>query len=156
LHGEGEERALLVAADAPDESLRAGLASQLEAGFPDGPPRLQLLDRQTFATIERLIEAGILQKTGAANTLYRAPDGDRPVQDARPRRLAEARARLAESERKRRMAQVLGAGGFAGEALAPLREAVETALQALAHWEGEKADAPLPLAVIDAALVGKA
>ena len=51
------------------------------------------------------------------------------------------------------MAQVLGAGGFATEALAPLRESVEKTVQALALWQGHEAETPPALGLIDSALV---
>jgi hypothetical protein len=66
--------------------------------------------------------------------VYRAPGGESLGNDGRSSRLAEARDRLAQGEHKRRMANVLAAGGFATEALIPMREAVETALQALTLW----------------------
>ena len=65
------------------------------------------------------------------------------------RRLTEARDRLAQGERQRRMANVLTEGGFAAEALAPMREAVEVAMQALNLWQGHDADTPPALSLID-------
>ena len=51
------------------------------------------------------------------------------------------------------MAKVLTAGGFSIEALVPMREAVETALQALTHWQGHNATALPTLGLIDSTLV---
>jgi hypothetical protein len=51
------------------------------------------------------------------------------------------------------MANVLAAGGFATEALIPMREAVETALQALTLWRGHDAGTPPALGLIDATRV---
>ena len=51
------------------------------------------------------------------------------------------------------MAKVLTEGGFAAEALAPMREAVEVALQALNLWQGHDADTPPVLSLIDSVLV---
>jgi hypothetical protein len=51
------------------------------------------------------------------------------------------------------MAKVLTEGGFATEALAPMRDAVEVAVQALALWQGHAADKPPALGFIDSALV---
>ena len=51
------------------------------------------------------------------------------------------------------MANVLTAGGFAAEALAPMHEAVEVAMQALTLWQGHDAASPPALSFIDAALV---
>ena len=51
------------------------------------------------------------------------------------------------------MAMVLKEGGFSTEALAPMRDAVETALQALALWRGHNAEAPSDMEWIDSMLV---
>jgi len=154
LHGKGEQQTLLVVADRLDDALRSTLTRQLQAQFPDQPPQLQLLDRDAFATIQQLIEAGVLNANQAtARTLYRAPAAGRPRDDGQSRRLAEARDHLAQGEHKRRMAKVLAEGGFSTEALVPMREAVEAALQALTHWQGHNAEAPPTLALIDSTLV---
>jgi hypothetical protein len=154
LHGEGEQQTLLVVANRLDDVLRNTLTRQLQEQFPDQTPQLQLLDREAFATIRQLIEAGVLNANqDTARTLYRAPATDRPKDDGQSRRLTEARNRLAQGEHKRRMAKVLADGGFAVEALNPIREAVETALQALTHWQGHDAEASPDLELIDSMLV---
>ncbi len=51
------------------------------------------------------------------------------------------------------MAKVLTEGRFPIEALVPMREAVETALQALTHWQGHNAEAPPDLGLIDSTLI---
>jgi hypothetical protein len=154
LHGEGEQRTLLVVADRLDGTLQDALTRQLQAQFPDQTPQLKLLDRETFATIQQLIEAGILSANqDTATTLYRAPAADRAADDGQSRRLSEARDRLARSGHKQRMARVLTEGGFSAEALAPMREAVETALHALTFWRGHNAETPPALGLIDSTLV---
>ena len=130
------------------------LARQVQEQFPDQTTQLKLLDRDAFATIQQLIEAGILNANqNTARTLYRAPATNRPKDDGQSRRLTEARERLAQGEHKRRMAKVLTEGGFSTEALVPMREAVETALQALTHWQGHNAETPPTLGLIDSTLV---
>jgi hypothetical protein len=154
LHGEGERQTLLVVADRPDEALQSALARQLRERLPERQPQVKVLDRDTYAIIQELIEAGVLTANrDTARTVYRAPTGERPADDGRSGRLAEARERLARSEHKRRMANVLAAGGFATEALVPMQEAVETALEALTHWRGQDAGTPPTLGLIDSLLV---
>lgn len=51
------------------------------------------------------------------------------------------------------MAKVLNTGGFATEALVPIREAMEIALHALVLWQGHDAETPLALGLIDSTLV---
>ena len=53
------------------------------------------------------------------------------------------------------MAKVLAEGGFVTEALTPMREAVETALHALAiRWDWKTA-APMPIDLVNVELVKK-
>ncbi len=139
LHGEGEQQTLLVVADRLDDALQSALSRQLNDQFPDQTPQLKLLDRDAFATIRQLIEAGILSTNqDTARTLYRATAENAPKDDEHLKRLKEACNHLARGEHKRRMAKVLKEGGFSTEALAPIRDAVETALQALALWQDQK------------------
>ncbi|MCU7919272.1 MAG: DEAD/DEAH box helicase [Candidatus Thiodiazotropha sp. (ex Epidulcina cf. delphinae)] len=151
LHGEEGQQTLLVVTDRLDEALRSTLTRQLEARFPDRTPQLKLLDREAYATIQQLIQAGILSANrDSTRALYNAPT-DRL--DEKSKQLNEAREQLARSEHKRRMSQVLKKGGFAVEALAPMQEAVETALHALALWHGRDAETPPDPEWIDAMLV---
>ena len=65
-----------------DDALQRTLARQLQERFPDRTPQLQLLDRDAFATIRRLIDAGVLHANpDTARTLYRAPAADTPRDD---------------------------------------------------------------------------
>jgi len=107
---------------------------------------------QPLATIQQLIEAGILSanETGA-RTLYRSTD--QPEDNELQKRLADARELLARSEHKRHLQNVLIEGGFAAEALAPVRDAVETGLQALVIWQGHDSEAPPEPGLIDSVLV---
>jgi hypothetical protein len=154
LHGEGERPTLLVVAERPDEALQRALLRHVQERFPDRRPHVKLLDRETFATIQELIEAGVLNvNRDSARTVYRAPAGEKPTDDGQSIRLAEAHDRLSQSEHKRRMAKVLTEGGFSTEALVPMHEAVETALQALTHWRGHDAGTLPTLGLIDSILV---
>ncbi|MBL3600961.1 MAG: DEAD/DEAH box helicase [gamma proteobacterium endosymbiont of Lamellibrachia anaximandri] len=137
LHGKGAQQTLLVVADRLSDALQSALTRQLQEQFPEQTPQLKLLDRDAFATIQQLINAGVLNTNqDAARTVYRAPTTDKPKDDEQSKRLTEARNRLAQSEHKRRMAKVLTEGGFSTEALVPMREAVEMALRALLFWRG--------------------
>ncbi len=154
LHGGGEHKTLLVVANRIDGALQDTLTRQLKEQFPEQTPQLQLLDRDAFASIRQLIEAGVLSTNqDTARTLYRASAEDGAKDDEQVKRLQMARNHLAQSEHKRRMAKVLKEGGFSVEALAPMGEAVETALQALSLWRGHNAETPLDLEWIDSVLV---
>ncbi len=154
LHGEGNQQTLLVVAERINDALQSALARQLHDLFPEQTPQLKLLDRNTFATIHELIEAGVLsanQETG--RTLYRASAEDDLKDDEQLKRLNQAHNHLAQSEHKRRMTKVLKEGDFATEALVPLREAVEIALQALAIWQGHDSETEMDPEWINSALV---
>jgi superfamily II DNA or RNA helicase len=154
LHEAAAQQTLLVVADRLDDTFRKTLSRQLRDQFPDGAPKLQLLDRAAYRTVLQLIEAGVLQaKTDTVRTLYRAPAMDRTADDEPSERLTEARDRLARGEHKRRMANVLATGGFPAEALAPMREAVDTAMHALTLWQGHHVEGPPALGLVDSALV---
>ncbi|MCU7858488.1 MAG: DEAD/DEAH box helicase, partial [Candidatus Thiodiazotropha sp. (ex Lucinoma kastoroae)] len=154
LHGEGEQQTLLVVADRLDNTLQSTLTRKLRELFPGQTPQLKLLDRDAFATIRQLIEAGVLNTNqDTARTLYRSPAADSPIDNGLSRRLAEALDHLAKGEHKRRMAKVLEDSGFTMEALVPMHEAVEISLQALTLWQGHNADTPPDLGLIDSVLV---
>lgn len=154
LYQAGEQQILLVVADHLSDELRSDLDRQLSSQFPVQTPQLKLLDQNAYAAIQELMAAGILNlNQERARTLHRASDSDRQQVDAQARRLTQARARLLEGERKRSMAQLLSDGGFGSEAVAPLRDAVDSTLQALLVWQGQEAESPPTLGVIDSLLV---
>jgi len=154
LHQAGEQQILLVVTDQPNNNLRSDLERQLNNEFPEQTPQLKLLDRNAYTAIQDLIAAGILNiNQESSRTLHRAAATARSEDDARAKRLAKAREHLALSEHKRRMAQVLSQGGFSLEAIIPMREAVETALQALLLAQGQEIETPPALGLIDKRLV---
>lgn len=69
------------------------------------------------------------------------------------KRLTEARKALARSEHKQRMARVLIDGDFVTEAITPMKDAVGTALLALAVWQGHDAETPLETKAIESLLI---
>jgi hypothetical protein len=146
---------------AADRSTAAALVRDCFAG-PEPPPELELFDRATFAAIERLADAGVLQfAAGGASPLYRSRVlAAEPADLERRRRQARSRELCEQAERKGRMATLLAGGGFPVEALAPLREALEIGLRALALVSGGGEEPPgdgtgareLPMSWIEANL----
>jgi superfamily II DNA or RNA helicase len=100
------------------------------------PAHLELLDQATFEAVERLAAAGIVQLAPAGRLLHRSPALADPQAVSVQRRLLLARQCFARGERNQRMATLLAEGGFPGEALPPLAEAVQAALMCLAHLAG--------------------
>ncbi len=127
------------AGDAERAALAAALRRHADAAAP--LPALEVLDRASFAAVERLVEAGLLEHTAAGRRLlHRSPALQAPSGDERRRRLEQAREILDQAQRKVRMAAVLAGGGFPLEALAPLREGIETGLRSLLWMAPSAAD----------------
>jgi ERCC4-related helicase len=156
LHGEGAQQTLLVVTNRLNDALQSALIRQLQEQIPEQTPQLKILDRDAFATIQQLIDAGVLNTNqDTVRTMYRAPAADKQKVDEQSKQLTEARNRLAQSEHKRRMAKVLTEGGFSTEALVPMREAVETALHALLFWRGQDTESPPTQELIEQTLIQK-
>ncbi len=127
--GEGESRTLFaVVKDSPEkvhtQMSEAAKSQGVEAG-------LEVIDQKTMATIQRLVDAGILSMNGPEKTLYRSPGAEKEDTQARKRRLDKGQQRLAEARRQLEMAHVLAAGGFEAEAIPPLGQSLEGALGSL-------------------------
>jgi hypothetical protein len=146
-------RPALVVVDDQAEQL-AGRVRRLHrraCGDEAGP--VEVIDRNTYATLQRLAELGLIEPAAGGVELHRAEGlGGKPR--AEQHRDA-ARPHLDAAERKLQLARHLDAGGFAAEALEPARQAAEAALRALACIDGGRpaADQPLPAATVHGALV---
>jgi len=132
------------------EQLDKSLSNSLQQSVNDNLPghTLEVLDRTTFETIQRLIENGVLTLNPQAQTLHQSAAMEKPQQEAKIRRLNKARKRLQQAERKHSMARVLSDGGFVIEALPALGEAVEGGLESLALLENHETT-PLTIAFIE-------
>jgi hypothetical protein len=123
------------------------------------PPLLELVDRHTLETIQRLSQAGFLKvETAHARTLYTTPLISSPVKEERERLREQARMIMTETARKIKLSAHLQAGGFSVEALPILSDAVELSLKALCCLAGEKIDTssdPVPLAQVEGLLTTK-
>jgi hypothetical protein len=155
IHGPRDgEQLVLAVLDRADEALHRSIVEAVDQHFPMDSTRLELLDRNTYASIQRLLQAGVLHLgSGPGQSLHRSPSLEHKHVQERALRLKEARRRLAAAEPKQRMARVLAEGGFPIEAMAPLGEALETALQSLAHLLGEEAGKRITMATVESRLV---
>ncbi len=155
LHGEPTRQTLLaVSGNAPNEQLKTDLQQQIKDNFPEKTPQLELIDRNTFATIQHLIKAGVLSMGAApVQTLHSTGKQTQNHDEQHRKQLAEVRKRFAKTERQQRMASVLAEGGFVLEALAPLGEAIEAMLCAMASLYHKDGDIPVSEAFIESALL---
>ena len=110
---------------------------------PLAPVRLEVMDQETHAAIERLVAAGLLAPTaGPVRPLFPAPTalvGPPPLTDAEQARLAFLREQTA---RKLRATTLLGDAGLTEEARPPLLDAIHLRARVLAmeHRLPEPAD----------------
>jgi len=148
---DAEGREVLVAVVDEAEQVRPMAGRLLRDAFEGADcPGLEVLDRTTYETIQRLIAQGLLQPVAGVSLLHggkAAVETDRAI---RERRLGEARRIMDQAERKRKMSSVLRDGGFRVEAMPAMREAVESALKAVVRMAGGKAmeDGEAPLAAL--------
>jgi len=151
--------ATLVVVDRDPEQV-AGVVRRLHkeayGGVPPGP--VEVLDRRTYETLQRLADLGLVRFDGGAGAeLHRSEGLKRPGPTPEEKRREKAAELAGEAGKKIRMGQVLADGGFPKEALAPVREAVELAVRALAVLSGiEEAGAsadPVPAGAIRGKIV---
>jgi hypothetical protein len=139
-----EREVLLVVLDGD----AAAVAAERErlAGEAEGDaPRIEVLDRATYQTIERLTEAGLLHTTSEMQSeMVRSSLLADPAEAIRRQRLAQCTEWLGCAERKLRMAMLLSQGGFAEEAMPALSECLELARNAQATMRGEAVAGDLP------------
>jgi hypothetical protein len=142
---DGQE-VLLVVLDG-DAAAAVGERKRLTDAVNADAQRIEVLDRATYETIERLKGAGLLHATSEGqNELVRSPLLPDPAEAVRRQRLAQCTEWLGGAERKLRMAMLLAQGGFAEEAMPALRECLELASNAQAAMRGEaiEGDTPAP------------
>ncbi len=134
---EGGGEATLVVVDDEVEQL-APVVKRLyaESGQTGG---IEVLDRRTFEAVERLVSLGLASwpKEGRVD-VQRSSALKRPGPSPEEIRRRQAGHRLDQAERKAKVAETLGDGGFHREALAAVRDGIELALHALQCLAGEE------------------
>ena len=91
------------------------------------PSEVEVIDAAAWEALQRLARRGLVPALAAV--VQSGPDGSAA---AEARRRERAATLMEEARRKLKMAGVLRIGGFAVEALAPVREAVEIGIRATA------------------------
>lgn len=153
LHRTDVHPTVLAVADQVDEPLRASLKRAIAVSYGESGPNLEVIDRATFETIQRLMQSGILRPgTHASEALYQSASIQ---QGAAADRRRAALEQLSRADRPRKMAMLLIEGGFVVEACKPMRDAVEAATKALAALAGEHDTEIVPLRVVTSHLIGR-
>jgi hypothetical protein len=154
----GQKTILAVVDTRPDEA-RPVAKRLLQESFTGSSdlPTLELVDRKTYETIQRLVEAGFLQANEAfIRQFHKNPAFDKNLESPEEKQLGLAKEMISGVHRKIEMSTVLSGGGFAVEAVAPIGEAVELAVKASALMAGEvqlSKEKELPLAPIQSRIV---
>jgi len=86
----------------------------------------------------------VLSLNDKSQTLHQSKPQDKSEIEKKQQYLKKAKKQLGEAEHKYNMANLLGSGGFAVEAMPALGEAVEGALQSLALLDGQEV---IPLSI---------
>ena len=103
----------------------------------DGP-RIEVLDRRSYDTIQRLTGIGALQTAPTpSQELHRSPRLAVTAAEPDRQRLAKGAEFLGNAERKLRMALLLAEGGFAAEAMPALDACLQLAADARRLMTGE-------------------
>jgi superfamily II DNA/RNA helicase len=122
------DRTMLVVVDKLDPVIKPKIEGFLQS--QNDSMKLELLDQQTFALLQRLQEAGIISiHSKDSQSLYRSEAANRSYQTEMQRLLDEAKKMFKEGERKMKMSNILASGGFPLEALPPAKEALSLGLK---------------------------
>ena len=143
----GDALLLLESRQAPDgsevllavlEDEDAAAAEQQRRAAGDGP-RIEVLDRRSYDTIQRLTGIGALQTAPTpSQELHRSPRLAAAGAEPDRQRLAKGAEFLGNAERKLRMALLLAEGGFAAEAMPALDACLQLAADARRLMTGEE------------------
>ena len=102
-------------------------------GDPLAPVQLEVLDRATDETLQRLAEAGLLALTSrCTRPLWPLPEASAAPASLSPAERERAEGFRQQGARRLKMARLLEEGGLSEEARVPLLEAIHLSARALA------------------------
>ena len=143
VHLEQRGEVVLAVVDRLDSTLVSELDETFKMHFGQAQGHLEVLDQATFETLQRLARSGIIQFTqGPTGSDHDSKDADSKAALEKQRNEARRRKRLQAAKEKLRMSQLLADGGFINEALAPISDALDNSLAALAGKIGIEIDEP--------------
>jgi superfamily II DNA or RNA helicase len=99
---------------------------------PLAPVQLEVMDRATYETIQRLIAAGLISQTTRASRSLLPGENNPESTPLSPEETAKAKAHRDQADRKLKMVRLLGEGGFDEEIRPILLEALHALGRALA------------------------
>lgn len=114
---------------------------------------INVIDSETMATIQRLVEAGVLSFNTAQQTVIGAKNPQPDFSKRKQSWIKSAMKRFDQVEHKFKMAELLMTGGFEQEAVKPGHEALELAISCLYEVTCGKQKEKVDLAIIEKQLV---
>ncbi len=128
---------ILAVSEHDSPTLREQTQAIVHACYPQQAPELEMLDLQTFATIQRLAQAGLLTLHPQMRALYGCAENVASESSSIPAHWLEAaRQKRQQAERPWRLSLLLFNSEFYQEAFKPWREAIELLLVAVAWQQG--------------------
>ncbi len=153
-HGEnGDPKGTLVVMDRNLDQVTGVIKRLHKQAFADSgtEDQIEILDRSTFETIQRLAKLGLLHfPAEGPDDIHRSTALPLSQTSEAELRRKKAKSLITEAERKLGMGRLLDKGGYSKEALGPIHEAVELTIKGMAvliKAEDDK-QAPVPTAVI--------
>jgi len=118
--------------------------------------QLEVIDKATYDTIQRLCQMGILSfNNEKAIQLHQTQANGDAEREAKQQNLRKAQSLLEQAQRKLRMATLLFDGGFYEESHDPLTSAFETVLQSFATFNDCNTGKQVTMALLDKDLTQK-
>lgn len=114
---------------------------------------IEVIDAETMATIQRLVDAGILSFNTATKTLLSSEKNEQRIQKQRQNWVNNALHRFVDVERQFKMSELLFNGGFKQEALAPSMKALELSVSCLYQAISGKLEEKIELSIIQEQLI---
>ena len=137
--GNGTDRkSVLAVVDGAAAQLAPVIEKSLRDRFGENgnAPLLEILDRHTYETINKLLDSGVFKRSAPHVRLHQSPLLADATSVLRERRRSEAWKIFEAADRKMRMSALLVDGGFPVESLPSVHEAVRTGLRALCYFSG--------------------
>jgi superfamily II DNA/RNA helicase len=124
-----------------------------EIANDQGNKSIEVIDAETMATIQRLVDAGILSFNTAKETLLSSEKNEQRIQKQRQNWITNALQRFSEVERQFKMSELLFNGGFKQEALMPSTQALELSVSCLYQAVCGKVEEKIELSIIQEQLI---
>ncbi len=129
-HSNGNKVILLVTSLSQD-TLRTEFQSILSKSDIQEDFSLEILDSQTFETLQNLIKTGVIQNNPGSLILHQSSEVALKERELKSQRIQKSEAFLKNSERPLRLSKILMAEDFLPEAVVPLKESLTFLLNAL-------------------------